>query len=156
MNPNKLKKLRHQAFIRQNCRCFYCTLPIWEGDPTEFLARHGISPRKAKYLRCTAEHLVAQQDGGGETIQNVAAACLWCNQMRHLKRQDGAPNPEKYKNRVTQLIAKRRWHPVIDLYQAVSCVSGSPSERVLIENIQANVCPDSAFSCTSPGNDTSR
>lgn len=119
MNPNKLKTLRHQAFVRQNCRCFYCSLPIWEGDPKGFIARHGISLRKAKHLQCTAEHLIAQQDGGGESVLNVAAACLWCNRMRHLKRQHKAPSPEKYKNRVAQLIAKRRWHPAIDLYHGV-------------------------------------
>lgn len=129
MNPNKLQKLRHQAFVQQNSRCFYCTLPIWEGDPTEFLARHGISPRKAKYLRCTAEHLVAQQDGGVDTPHNIAAACVWCNRMRHWKRQDKAPSPEQYKKRVSQLICKRRWHPAFDIYQgdskwqrAVPCV----------------------------------
>lgn len=119
MNLNKLQKLRHQAFVRQNCRCFYCTLPIWEVDPTEFSDRYGMSLRKAKHLQCTAEHLIAQQDGGGETVQNIAAACLWCNRMRHLKRHHKAPSPEKYKNRVAQLIAKRCWHPAIDLYQGV-------------------------------------
>lgn len=118
MNPKKLQRLRHQAFIQQGCRCFYCTLPMWEGDPSEFTARYGIRLRKAKHLRCTAEHLLAQQDGGGETLLNIAAACLWCNRMRHLGRHDKAPSPTKYKTRVTQLISKRQWHPAIDLYQA--------------------------------------
>jgi hypothetical protein len=117
MNPKKLQKLRHKAYIRQDCRCFYCTLPIWEGDPTEFATRFGIALRKAKHLQCTAEHLVAQQDGGGETLGNIAAACLWCNRMRHWKRQEKAPSPEKYKTRVFQLISKRKWHPAIALYQ---------------------------------------
>jgi hypothetical protein len=117
MNPKKLQRLRHEAYIRQDCRCFYCTLPIWEGDPTEFTTRFGIALRKAKHLQCTAEHLVAQQDGGGETLGNIAAACLWCNRMRHWKRQEKAPGPEKYKTRVFQLIAKRRWHSAIALYQ---------------------------------------
>lgn len=117
MNPKKLQKLRHQAFVRQSCRCFYCTLPIWEGDPNEFTAQHGISLRKAKHLQCTAEHLMAQKDGGGDTALNIVAACLWCNRMRHLKRQDKAPSPEKYKNRVSQLICKRQWHPAMSLYQ---------------------------------------
>ena len=117
MNPNKIRKLRHQAFVRQSGRCCYCTLPICEGDPAEFAARHCISLRKANYLRCTAEHLVAQKDGGCDTAQNIAAACSWCNHMRHVRRQDKAPSPEKYKNRVTQLIAKRRWHPAIELCQ---------------------------------------
>lgn len=120
MNPKTLRKLRHQAFVRQNCRCFYCTLPIWEGDSTEFTARHGISLQKAKHLRCTAEHLIAQQDGGGETVQNITAACLWCNRMRHRGRHDKAPSPSKYKNRVTQLMEKRHWHPANDLYRVDS------------------------------------
>jgi hypothetical protein len=121
MNPKTLRKLRHQAFVRQSCRCFYCTLPIWEGDPTEFTAHYGIRLQKAKHLRCTAEHLIAKQDGGDDTAQNIAAACLWCNRMRHLKRQHKAPSPEKYKNRVAQLIAKGCWHPAIDLYQEGTC-----------------------------------
>lgn len=117
MNPNKIRKLRHQAFVRQSGRCCYCTLPIWEGNPAEFTARYCVSLRKAKYLLCTAEHLIAQKDGGSDTAQNVAAACSWCNHMRHFRRQDKAPSPEKYKNRVTQLIAKRQWHPAIELCQ---------------------------------------
>jgi hypothetical protein len=123
--PPKLQKLRHQAFVRQSCRCFYCTLPMWEADPTEFTGRYGISLRKAQHLKCTAEHLTAQQNGGKETAQNIAAACLWCNRMRHAKRHDTAPSPEKYKSRVTQLINKRRWHPAIDLYQDGSPLIGS-------------------------------
>ena len=117
MNPKKLQRLRHEAYIRQDCRCFYCTLPIWEDDLTDFTTRYGIALRKAKHLQCTAEHLIAQQDGGGETVENVAAACLWCNRMRHLKRQEIAPSPERYKRRVSQLMARRQWHPAIDLYQ---------------------------------------
>jgi hypothetical protein len=117
MNPKKLQKLRHQAFVRQGCRCFYCSLPMWECDLLDFSARYGIGPRKAKHLRCTAEHLIAQQDGGNETSQNIAAACLWCNRMRHARRHDKAPSPENYKKRVSQLINKRRWHPAIVLYQ---------------------------------------
>ena len=117
MNPKTLRKLRQQAFVRQNCRCFYCTLPIWEVDPTEFTARYGISLRKAKHLQCTAEHLIAQQDGGDDTAQNIAAACVWCNRMRHWKRQDKAPSPAQYKKRVSQLICKLRWHPAVGLYQ---------------------------------------
>jgi 5-methylcytosine-specific restriction endonuclease McrA len=120
MNPKKLQRLRHEAYLRQDCRCFYCTLPIWEGDPTYFTTRYGIALRKAKYLQCTAEHLVAQQEGGGETVENVAAACLLCNRMRHLKRQEKAPGPEKYKRRVSQLIGKRRRHSAIDLLQGAT------------------------------------
>ncbi len=117
MNPKKLQRLRHQAFIQQSCRCFYCSLPMWEGDPSEFSARFGIDPRKVKHLQCTAEHLIAQKDGGSETAQNIAAACLWCNRMRHRGRHNKAPTPAKYKSRVSQLIAKRQWHPALGLYQ---------------------------------------
>jgi 5-methylcytosine-specific restriction endonuclease McrA len=117
MNPKKLQKLRHQAFIRQDCRCFYCSLPMWEYDLLDFSARYGIRPEKAKHLRCTAEHLIAQQDGGDESSQNIAAACLWCNRMRHARRHDRAPSAEKYKNRVSQLISKQQWHPAAGLYQ---------------------------------------
>lgn len=120
MNLNKLQKLRHKAFVRQNCRCFYCTLPIWEGDPAEFMARYGICLRKARHLRCTAEHLIAQQDGGVDSALNIAAACVWCNRKRHSRRQHKAPSPEEYKARVTELISNRKWHPAIELCQRVS------------------------------------
>lgn len=82
------------------------------------MARYGIGLRLAKYLCCTAEHLVAQQDGGKDTEENVAAACLWCNRMRHLKLQHKAPSSVQYKNRVTQFIAERRWHPAIGILRS--------------------------------------
>lgn len=116
MNLKKLQKHRHQAYLRQSFCCYYCALPMWEDDPAQFNMRYGVGPRKAKHLRCTAEHLVAQRDGGGEDELNIAAACLWCNRMRHRGRPDKAPDPEKYKRRVTKLIEQRRWHPAVAVF----------------------------------------
>ena len=114
MNP-KSRKFRHLAFIRQGCRCFYCSLPIWETEPEQFTALYKIKAKKALYLKSTAEHLVAQQDGGADSEENIAAACLWCNQMRHFKRSHKAPDPMKYKRKVQTLVARKHWHPAAAL-----------------------------------------
>jgi hypothetical protein len=115
VNNTKLQKLRHSAFIEQGCKCIYCELPMWERDPSEVTARFRISLKKAKLLQCTAEHLLAAQDGGKDNCKNISAACLWCNRMRHYKRQDKAPDPGLYKKRVLQLIRKKRWHPAVGI-----------------------------------------
>lgn len=112
MTPNKLQRLRRQAFMAQNYRCFYCLFPMWERNPGQFALDHGLKPRLAKHLKCTAEHLMARQDGGGNTLENIVAACLWCNGRRHSARVHNAPDPATYKAKVTALIAKGRWHPV--------------------------------------------
>lgn len=85
---------------------------MWEGDLTEFCQSHGLSLRQAKYLQCTAEHLLAQQDGGKNSPENIAAACQWCTQRRHLGRRNKAPDPLQYKQRIQQLINRGHWHPL--------------------------------------------
>lgn len=42
MNPKKRRQLRRQAFENQNCRCFYCQLPMWEENQEQFARGHGI------------------------------------------------------------------------------------------------------------------
>ena len=49
----------HFAFYAQSGRCFYCGLPMWLTAPSEL----GLKASKARAFQCTAEHLVAQQDG---------------------------------------------------------------------------------------------
>ena len=81
-----LQKHRNSAVIRQNNLCFYCRLPMWNGEEetlTDFRQAFGFSTRQAKMLRCTAEHLKPAQDGGGDTRQNIVAACEICNRRRH-------------------------------------------------------------------------
>lgn len=107
------QRLRYQAFVKQDCLCFYCKLPIWEDSQEKFARSHDLSARLTKYLKCTAEHLVAQQDKGRDTAENIVAACLWCNRSRHSGLRHKAPDPVTYKSRVTKLVAKEKWHPVI-------------------------------------------
>lgn len=112
MNPKKVQNLRRLAFEKQGCLCYYCQFPMWEKDPAEFAMGFELPIRLAKYLQCTAEHLVAQQDEGTDTADNIVAACLWCNRLRHLGRSQKAPGPLAYKAKVAQLVRQGKWHPI--------------------------------------------
>jgi len=101
-----LKKLRTQSFHAQNGRCFYCGACMWLKSPDEL----GMRPRSARSFQCTAEHLVARQDGGKDAPGNVVAACCLCNLRRH-KRPAPAPSPEAYKALVRKRVDKGRWWP---------------------------------------------
>ncbi len=127
MTSNKLQRLRRQAFMAQNCRCFYCQLPMWEQNAEQFALDHGLKPRLAKHLKCTAEHLMARQDGGGNTLENIVAACVWCNGRRHRARVHNAPDPATYKAKVTTFIVKGKWHPIA---AAKGVRSGAPSTPI--------------------------
>ena len=113
MNQKKLQKLRRNAFAKQNCLCFYCQLPMWEADPQQFASGCGLPTKLAKHLKCTAEHLVARQDKGCDTEENIVAACLWCNHTRHIGRRNKAPDPMTFKAKIQRLVAQGKWHPVI-------------------------------------------
>lgn len=82
---------RIAAAASQGFLCIYCRLPMCEGDPDGFARRYGLSLRQALLLRCTAEHLRARQDGGGDGKANVAAACAHCNMLRHRARDPLSP-----------------------------------------------------------------
>lgn len=123
MSLKTLQRLRHRAFVNQGCLCFYCNLPMWEANQEQFARSHGFRPRLVRHLQCTAEHLLARQDNGCDTPENIVAACLWCNNWRHLRRPQNAPDPTAYKTLVTRLIAQAKWHPVI----ASKSATASPS-----------------------------
>jgi hypothetical protein len=108
----RLAKLRTRAFFAQQCRCIYCHLPIWEGPYKDRLVSAlGIPESLVPYLQSTAEHLVAQQQGGLDVPVNIAAACWWCNWKRHAHRHDCAPDPVTFQAEVHRLMAAKRWHP---------------------------------------------
>ena len=109
----KLKRLRRQALAEQGGYCFYCELPVWEGDGQIFAATHGIPIRLCRHLRCTAEHLLARTNSGRDIPANIVAACLWCNQQRHRGRENSAPKPAVYKAWVRRQVVQAKWHPVI-------------------------------------------
>ena len=100
-----LKKLRLIAFQNQHGRCCYCNMPMWVISPAELPLR----PRLAALFRCTAEHLVARQDGGRDEPNNIAAACWLCNQRRHRRKR--APPPDAYRALVSRRMAQGLWLP---------------------------------------------
>lgn len=108
MTTKRLKSIRTSAFHAQNGRCYYCGLPMWLCSPHELSLR----PRSAGPFQCTAEHLLARQDGGKDVADNVVAACHLCNLRRH-KRPTPAPSPDAYRARVQQRMAKGTWHPAL-------------------------------------------
>lgn len=106
-----LQKLRQEAFAHQCGHCFYCTFPMWETHGKAFARKHGISTKVARFLRCTAEHLRARQDGGRDEAENVAAACVWCNQQRHANGTSTAPSPQVHRDAVRESVRRGEWHP---------------------------------------------
>lgn len=115
-----LKPLRHRAFVAQDGRCFYCSQPIWEDGREAFAKAHGMLPRLATHLRSTAEHLVARQDAGKNSQQNIVAACVWCNSRRHLGRAERAPDCHAYQHWVQAQVSAGKWHPVAASQAAAS------------------------------------
>ena len=105
----KIQKSRLLAFERQNGRCYYCSALLWLEKIAEFAAKYELSQRQAYRFQCTAEHLVARQDGGCDVSKNIVAACWFCNSRRHRRRY--APSPEAFKKLVSQRIKQHKWHP---------------------------------------------
>lgn len=119
-----LVKLRRQALAAQQGRCFYCESPIWEQNGKLFARRYGLPQRAARYLRCTAEHLVARQDHGSDVRQNIVAACSWCNHQRHHGGGE-ALDALGWRMKVRALTASVGWHPAALTTAADHHVEGS-------------------------------
>ena len=107
--PARLETSRLLAFRRQGGLCFYCNLPLWLDDPDAFRKRYPLSARQHELRRCTAEHLTARQDGGGDEPGNVVAACWVCNVRRHRCKE--AVPPARHRSRVQQRLAAGKWLP---------------------------------------------
>jgi len=105
---DKIKILRSTAYARQAGTCFYCKMPMWTDNPQQFALKYGISLKQAERHQCTAEHLQARQNGGGDSQANIVAACKFCNQQRHQRKI--APTPEAYKQMVQRRVRQRKWH----------------------------------------------
>lgn len=93
---NPLQKNRHAAFVRQGGLCYYCGQPMWERNAKSHALRLNITKLQAQDLRCTAEHRVARQDGGGNRASNIVAAHRKCNADRH-KVSKYAPSAEEFR-----------------------------------------------------------
>jgi len=104
-----LFKLRSEAFRRQAGRCHYCDVLMWMDDGPSFARTHSMSVQQAEWLRCTAEHLLARQDGGKDSADNIVAACLRCNRMRHQGWKKALP-AERFVKHVRQMLSRKVWH----------------------------------------------
>ena len=94
----QLQRSRQIAFDRQGGKCYYCGLRMW------LYAPGGPSP-----LRCTAEHLLARSEGGGDGTSNIVAACLHCNRTRHKRKRP--PEPMSYRSEVRRRVEQGAWLP---------------------------------------------
>lgn len=107
--PKNLSLARSRAASRQSFRCYYCQLPVWSGDPQAFMRQFRLTPDEARRQQCTAEHLTARCDGGGNRAANIAAACLHCNRTRHLRARP--LDPMAFRVMVQRRLSLGKWHP---------------------------------------------
>ena len=108
-NPkNQISRYREAAAERQAGRCFYCGVLMCRDNPISFAASFGLGLSHVVRLSCTAEHLIARQDGGGNSVSNIAAACLHCNRTRH--RLKHPPDPVAYRRMVNRSVQAGQWH----------------------------------------------
>lgn len=100
---------RKRAFDAQGRRCYYCKCLMWLGhEGRKFREQHSLTKKQARELRCTAEHLRARCDGGGNAEGNIVAACRRCNGGRHEQRK--APEPSAFVGFVEQQLSVGEWH----------------------------------------------
>ncbi|MRR11413.1 hypothetical protein EG835_02785 [bacterium] len=102
-----LVRKRLSAAARQDYRCYYCGLPMWDSDPARFLRTFRVPKGLLAQLRCTAEHLHARSAGGTDRSDNLVAACAYCNSHRH--RALRPLPPEQFRAYVRRRMAKGRW-----------------------------------------------
>lgn len=106
----QLVKLRQRAAANQNNRCYYCNaaMCIDVAIIGDFAKSHNISVNQARQFICTAEHLIAKQDGGKDIKENIVAACRYCNHTRHKRKT--CSNAELFKSYVCKQIRKQKWN----------------------------------------------
>lgn len=104
-----ISKNRQRAYEAQARRCYYCKCLMWLGSgDKQFRQHHSLTRKQAQALRCTAEHLHARCDGGGNAMGNIVAACLRCNGGRHQQKKVLEPN--SFVAFVEHQIARGEWH----------------------------------------------
>lgn len=119
-SSKRIQTHRKSAFERQGGCCHYCGVRMWLVSPDELPVGRRSEAAVAK-LRCTAEHLVAQCDGGTNAASNIVAACARCNLTRHKRRLP--PEPCAYREQVLRRVRRGRWHDswVFDLRLVGAC-----------------------------------
>ena len=103
-----LSKIRIDKMKAQFGLCYCCQQPMWSDRPCEFGERYGLSPKQVTVLQCTAEHLLAKSDGGLDEVDNIVAACLYCNNRRYRSRKPRSP--DRHAERVRHRLAMGKWH----------------------------------------------
>lgn len=103
-----LKDLKSVRFAEQGGKCAYCDQPMWLNDLPGFARKYQRPERSLRWLQATAEHLQPRGEGGGDTLRNIVAACLYCNTHRHRTRC--VLSPELYREKVRKRLAARQWH----------------------------------------------
>ena len=91
---SQVNKFRDEAFHRQGGLCWYCGRPM-----------SAASDKRSN--RRTAEHLLAQCDGGEDVAENIVAACWLCNTRRHISKTP--PSPQAFQDYVRQRLARGNW-----------------------------------------------
>lgn len=104
-----IAKHRLVAFIKQSECCYYCGSPMWLNNPDEYAEKYRLSKKSVKRFQCTAEHLHARCDGGGDGRCNIVAACLFCNSNRHKRKKP--PTPERYRRDIRNRLKRGKWIP---------------------------------------------
>ena len=102
-----IKEIRNRKMRTQKGLCYYCEQPMWTGCVDEFCVSLNIPRKKASLFQCTAEHLLANQNGGLVSENNIVAACRYCNATRHKALQP--LGPIEYKSKVLKRIRAGRW-----------------------------------------------
>ena len=108
---NKLAKIRSVRVQQQNGVCYYCRQPMCSGELSEYASRYGMTLRAAARLQATAEHLVARCEGGSDTLENIVAACRFCNSIRHFAKHPLPP--EAYGEKARKRLSRGKWHGFI-------------------------------------------
>jgi len=103
--------IRNRKAVRQRWTCYYCRQPMWCRNVEGFAHRHKLPVAKAGLLQLTAEHLRARRDGGVNSYANIAAACLYCNRMRH--QLGDVLSPAAYVQYVRSELRAGRWHGIV-------------------------------------------
>lgn len=102
--------IRNRKAVRQHWLCCYCRQPMWNKNIEMFAAHHNLIPEQASFLQVTAEHLRPRSDGGRNSYANIAAACLYCNRMRHQLGE--ILSPADYREYVRTQLLRGRWHGI--------------------------------------------
>ena len=81
---------------------------MWIGNVQKFAEKYELRAQRALLFRATAEHLIARSEEGTDSLENVVAACWYCNSRRH--RAHSPLSPDKYAKKVRARLAMGRWH----------------------------------------------